>query len=282
MAIYKRYNTRKKKIPWSVIIWVSGILLVFALTVWFGHYLGQKAGKSEELYLGGTGPLGGEASISPLVEKTLRGEYVEPSELADFVSASEDVWASTWIYKDGKATFATEFDKRYGIAKDGLPSLDSFDIKANTIGMFEVQGIYAEHGESVITEYELLLLEEFSQSGLDEVLLVFNDVTKENSEKVFEFAKKVKVQSVVCVPYSMLGDSAFFAEAADNRLLLALNAEDVSPEQLASDIEKHSFYFTKYNLRLVIGGEDAALVDVLYEKVLPNYQFSSKLKEQKK
>lgn len=276
MAIYKRYNTRKKRIPWGIIAWIIAILLIFSATAIFGHYLGEKAKEKELLYTGTDSTGNANSALAPLSQHSLHGEYVEPEDLAEFVSESDDVWASIWIYKDGKATFATEFDIRHGIITEELPSLDSFDIEARTIGLFEVGGIYADDADkAVITEYEMRLLDEFAACGLDEVVLVFNSVNADNYDEIFEYVSGVKCAKVVCVPYSTLDDEVFFSKASEKQITLALNAEGVSVEQFEADIEEHGFYFTKHNLRVVLSGSDTPLVDVLKNNVLSNYQFLS-------
>ena len=49
----------------------------------------------------------------------------------------------------------------------------------------------------------------------------------------------------------------------------------VEGEQLAAAIEDYAFYFTKYNLRLVLEGSEESLLDVLRAKSLQSYQFCS-------
>ena len=283
MAIYKRYNTRKKRVPWGVIIWALAILAVFVATAVFGHYLGKKADGVDALYHGATGAVESDGGIAPIVERSLCAEYVEPNDVASYTAIEADAWISTWIYRDGKATFETEFDKKYGFSEKGMPTLDSFDISANTTGIFEVSSVYSDEADkAVIKEYEMRLLDEFAKSGLDEVVLLFNEVNGDNLSEVLDYALEVDFAYKVCVPYSMLGDSVFFAEAAEKGIALALMANGVTGEQLAKDVETYGFYFTKYNLRLLLAGDDKELAEILKANVLPNYQFFSLANEGKK
>lgn len=276
MAIYKRYNTRKKKLNTRVIVPLLCIVVAFALTVLLGWYLGQKAKGAEPLYTGKVTDEGESGALSPLSEKNIHGEYVLPEELFKYVSPDEDTWASTWLYRDGAATFATDTDTKLGRDTSKLPKLDSFAIESGTIGLFEVTCVYAdEQVKSIVSEYERSLIGEFMSSGLDEVVLVFNDVTEDNYKDALDFAEGLSFAKVVCVPYEMLSCQEFFSAAADKGMTLALMAENVRDSKLESDIETYAFYFTKYNLRLVLSGDDSELIDILGEHTLLNYQFSS-------
>lgn len=276
MAIYKRYNIRKKKLNSRVVVPVLCIVVAFALTVLLGGYLGQKAKGSEPLYTGKVTDDGESGELSPLSEKNIHGVYVLPEELSEFVSHDEDTWASTWLYRGGAAAFATDTDAKLGRDTSELPQLSSFGIESGTIGLFEVTCLYSdEQVKSIVSEYERSLIGEFMSSGLDEVVLVFNDVTEDNYKDALEFADGLNYAKVICVPYEMLSCQEFFSAAADKGLTLALMVENVRASKLESDIETYAFYFTKYNLRLVLSSDDSELVDVLGEHTLLNYQFSS-------
>ncbi len=276
MAIYKRYNARKKKLDARIIVAAVVVLIVFALTVLLGWHLGKKAEGIEPLYTGQATDGGNSGMLAPLSEKSVQGKYVEPKELKNFAFESDEIYASTWLYRGGKALFATETDKKLGDDIKNLPSLASFDIEGGTLGLFEVTGIYKEElVKGIITEYERSLVSEFAASGLDETVLVFKDVTEENYREALAFAESVQGAKVVCVPYAMLGSQEFFSAAADKGMPVALFADGVSEEQLESDISTYAFYFTKYNIRLVLSKKDAALVDVLAKHTVLNYQFYS-------
>ncbi len=276
MAVYKRYNTRRKRIPAHIIFCAVAVLVAFSLTVILGHSLGKKAEGGEPLYTGTDNASISGSNLSPLSEKSLHGEYVAPEKIVDFKSDDENVWASTWIYKDGKATFLTETDKTLDGKTASLPALSSFDIDAGTIGLFEVTSIYADDlVKKIITEYEHALLSEFSASSLDEVVLVFNEVTEDNLDEIFEFADGFGGAKVICVPYEMLGNDVFFSKASSKRLPVAIKADGITAEKLEQDIDTYAFYFTKYNLRLVLDGKDQSLLEVLSKNTLLNYQFHS-------
>ena len=258
MAIYKRYNTRRKKLDARIVFPVVIVLAVFALTVLLGLYLGNKARGGETLYTGELDAVHNGDVLAPLSEKSVCGEYVEPEKLAKFSAENEEIWASTWLYKGGKALFATNTARKLGEDTKGLPQTKSFDIDAGTLGLFEVSGIYSdEEVKGIISEYERALLLEFSESGLDEAVLVFKEVTSENYKSALEFASSVKGAKVVCVPYAMLESQEFFSAAAERGLPVALLADGVKAEQLESDIEKYAFYFTKYNIRLVLSDDNS-------------------------
>lgn len=278
MAIYKRYNTRKKKIHWGWILWTLLILAVFAATVVLGHYLGEKAKDGESLLPAASGSPGDNETITPLAERIMRGEYVEPTALAAFTTDDPFTYASTWLYHDGTANFAVETDRKLGRDVSALPALTAFSIDAGTTGLFEVQSVYAdEQVRDVIAAYESALLAEFAAAQPSEIVLVFDKLDAEFKDRIFAYAKSVS-GAVLCVPYAILGDencARFFSEAGDAGLSVALRVTDLTPEQLAADIEDFAFYFTRYELRLVLDGSDEALVDVLREKNALNYQFCS-------
>ena len=279
MAIYKRYTTRRKKFPIGSILWVLFILTVFAATVALGHALGEKAEGGEDLLPTVSGNAGDNEIIAPLAERVLRGEYVEPEALASFTTDDPFTYASTWLYRDGTPRFATETDAKLGKDVSLLPSLSAFSIEAGTTALFEVRSVYAdEQIREVITAYETALLAEFAAAEPSEIVLVFHTLDAAYTPRIFDFAKAHAENAVLCVPYSVLQSedcARFFAEAADAGLTVALRVGTLTPEQLAADIENFSFYFTRYELRLVLDGSAEALTDVLREKNVLNYQFCS-------
>ncbi|MBQ8836242.1 MAG: hypothetical protein IJ002_01880 [Clostridia bacterium] len=274
MAIYKRYNTRRKKVSARVVVPLVCIAIVFALTVWLGAYLGNKASGGEPLYTGKATDDGESGVLAPLSEKSIHGEYVLPDDLAEYVAPDEDTWASTWLYANGEACFATDTDAMLGRDTHGLPTLASFDIDCGTTGLFEVTCVFADDlVKDIITEYERALICEFLASGLDEAVLVFEDVTEENYKDALDFAENISGAAVVCVPYEMLRSQEFFSAAAEKGLTLALMADGVKAAELESDIETYAFYFTKYNLRIVLSNNDTELAEILSANTLLNYQF---------
>ena len=276
MAIYKRYNTRKTKLDTRIIIAVSVVAVIFALTVFLGWHLDKKADGIEPLYTGQPVTDDGSGILAPLSEKSVQGKYVEAEDLSDFVAENDEIWASTWLYRDGVSLFATETDKRLEKDVKNLPKLTSFELEFGTLGLFEVSGIYEDElVKGIITEYERSLLAEFASSGLDETVLVFREATEENYREALAFAESVQGAKVVCVPYTLLSSQEFFSAAADKGIPVALLADGVSAEQLESDISTYAFYFTKYNIRLVLSKKDAGLVDVLAKHTVLNYQFYS-------
>ena len=78
MAIYKRYNTRRKKLDARIVFPVVAVAAVFLLTVLFGLYLGNKAKGVEPLYTGTNDIANVGDVLAPLSEKSVRGEYVAP------------------------------------------------------------------------------------------------------------------------------------------------------------------------------------------------------------
>lgn len=276
MAIYKRYNARRKKANLRIIVPLVCILVAFALTVWLGAYLGEKAKGAEALYTGTPTDDGESGALSPLSEKSIHGEYVAPEDLSAFVAADDETWASTWLYAGGAAKFASETDKKLGRDTKELPSLAAFDIESGTIGLFEVTSVYAdEQVKQIVGEYERALIDEFLASGLDEIVLVFDDANEENYRAALDFANEVNGAKAVCVPYEMLSCGEFFSAAAENGTTVALYADGADASQLESDIETYAFYFTKYNLRIVLDGDESKLIEVLDRHTLLNYQFCS-------
>ena len=278
MAIYKRYNTRRKKIKWPLLILVLSVLIIFAATVWLGSYLSRRAADPQRFPLPSSDAAGKETA-TPIVERTVHGEYVLPEALAEFSPEDPFTYASTVLYRDGRCVFATETDAALGVDVSGRPPLSAFDIPYSTTGLFYSGALdWDEAARSVMYAYELSLLREFCASRLGETVLVFGEVTEKNLEAIFEMAAAVGSPVTVCVPYSLLHSpllARFFAFVSDSGCSAALLADSLSAETLAADIEEFAFYFTKYNLRLVLRGEDEALLSVLEQAALLNYQFCS-------
>lgn len=278
MAIYKRYNTRRKRINYPLIIWAAAILLIFALTVALGAYLGRRA-EGGESYIDADNNHGGEGeTLTSVIPHVMQAIYVEPEDLEEFSSEDPSVYASTWIFKDGKSCFATEVEKLLGEKTDKKPSLASLEISSPVSGMFEVTAFYgAKEVKGILSEYERAVLAELASGGLDEAVLVFGEVTEENYTDVISYAKTLG-GGVISVPYGALYSEyfvKFLSLASDAGFTVALMADRLSPEQLALDIEDYAVYFTRDFIRLMLSGKDAALADVLREKNVLNYQFYS-------
>jgi len=278
MAIYKRYNTRRKKINYPLIIWACAILLVFALTVLLGLYLGSKAEGSESYVTGENENAGENETLASVIPHIMQAVYVEPKELKDFTSEDASVYASTWIFKDGESCFATAVESTLGKNTEKKPSLDSFSVPSPVSGMFEVASIYAEETvKNIISEYEKAVLTEISASGTDEIVLVFDSLTEENANAVLSHAEFLG-GGVIAVPYTSLYEDyfvRFLSSATQKGFTLALVADKLSAEQLSEDIENYAVYFTRDFMRIMLSGKDAALADVLKEKNILNYQFFS-------
>ncbi len=278
MAIFKRYNTRKKRTHYGLILWILGILAVFIITAIIGYTLGQKAEGGENLLNSEESSPQNGITIAPLAERSVHGEYRAPRDILKFTSADPLAVVSSWLYKDKKAMFKNETDKLLGKDVSSLAGLDNFDTEYATSGFFEISCVYEdEKVRSIIETYERTLISEF-KSGPDEIILVFNNVTEENYKDILNFAKSVPETTLICVPYSLLKDelcARFFSEAAENRLTVTLMVKNLKEKQLRADIENFAFYFTKYNVRLLLSGDDANLLDILSENNILNYQFYS-------
>lgn len=278
MAIYKRYNTRRKRINYPLIIWACVMLLVLIATVIVGHVLGQKAEGGESYMTGDVGAYDDGETLASVIPHIMQAVYVEPKELSAFTTEDTSVYASTWLFRDGEPCFASGVASALGEDVSRLPAIDSFNISCPISGMFEVGSIYAEESvRGVLFEYEKALAAEFSGSGPDETVLVFNTLTEDNFGEVVTYAKDLG-GAVIAVPYTALYEGyfvRFLTEATESGFTVALMADGLSREQLATDIEDYAVYFTRDFMRIMLSGEDAGLADVLREKNILNYQFYS-------
>lgn len=279
MAIYKRYNTRKKRVNRALVIWICSILVIFAATAILGYALGKRAeGAGSYLPEGTAAPLGGD-TIDPLVERVMRAEYVAPKDIAKFTHDDPFVYASTWLYLDGEATFATEVDRALGKDVRSLPATEALAIEAGTSGMFAVRSIYAEENvRDILFAYEEALLAEYAASPLRETVLVFERMDVSLMEDVFALAQTLPQRPVLCLPYAFLREELaprFFTEATERGYTLALLADGSTKKTFAADMEDYAFFFTRYQLRLLLEGSAAELLTVMEEKNLLSYQFVS-------
>ncbi|MBR5538626.1 MAG: hypothetical protein IKU61_01875 [Clostridia bacterium] len=278
MAIYKRYNTRRKKINYPLIIWACAILLIFTATVILGLFLGAKADGGEPYITGDIHGEGESDTLESVIPNVMQAVYVEPSALEKFTAEDASVYASTWIFRDGESCFATEVDKALGNSTDKKPSLESFAISHPVSGMFEVSSIYAEENvRDVLSAYEKAVLEEISQNGPDETVLVYSSLSEENSDIIIAHSKYIG-GNVIAVPYEALYSDYFvkFLSSVKNAgFTLALMADKLTAEKLAADIEDYAVYFTRDFIRIMLSGKDTSLPDVLKEKNILNYQFYS-------
>lgn len=279
MAIYKRYNTRKRRINRGLLLWLCAILAVFILTAIIGYTLGKRAEGAQSYLPAATAHPTDAETLDPLIERVMRAEYVAPKALAKFTHADPFVYASTWLYRDGNATFATSVDEKLGKDVSKLPSTDAFGIEAGTSGLFAVRSIYADEAvREIVTIYEKALLAEYAKTLLSEIVLVFERMDVSLMEDAFALADSLPHSAVLCVPYSLLKEdfaARFFSEATERGYMLALMTDSKTKKTFAADIEDYAFSFTRYQLRIVLSGSDAILLDTMHKKNLSSYQFTS-------
>lgn len=279
MAIFKRYNTRKKRIHWGFILWLLGILVVFIITALIGNHLGNKAKGGKDLTPQKDTVTHDGLTAAPIADGSIHGEYADPEDIASFTSDDSSAVVGTWLYKDGKAAFKTETDTLLEKDVKDLPSLSAFDTEVGTYGLFEVSAVYADAKVyDIIASYETSLINEFTANGPNEIILVFTHVDSENYESIIDFASQHSKNKLVCIPYETLREeycSRLFASAADKHVTVTLMVDNLKSKQLREDIETFAFYFTRYNMRLLLPGESAHLLDVLAENNVLNYQFYS-------
>lgn len=279
MAIYKRYNTRKRRLNRTVLACILTLAVVFAATAIFGAILGNRAEGLQSHLPTETSPTNEGVSIDPLQEHAVHAEYAEPAALAAFTSDDPDAIASTWIYRDGSATFHTAVDAGLGKDVGKLPSVDAFSVPTGCSGVFAVRSIYADAAvRDILYTYETALLNEYAATSLSEVVLLFERMDADTMADAFSLADSVQKSVVLCVPYAVLHSEfapRFFSEATERGYALALLADADTKKTLTTDTEDYAFSFTRYQLRLVLEGKDADLVTVLAEKDLLNYQFIS-------
>lgn len=279
MAIFKRYNTRKRRINRGFILWLAFILAVFIITALIGNYLGNKA-KDKEIFSVSTEVTAKDGlTASPIADGSIHGEYAEPEDIAKFKSDDPSAVVGTWLYNGGKSAFKTETDTLLGNGDSKLPSLSVFNTEVGTYGLFEVTAIYADDKVyDVVASYEISLINEFSENGPNELVLVFNEVTEENYGEIIDFAVTHSKNKLICIPYETLREdfcSRLFSSAWDKHVTVALMVKNLKIKQLTEDIETFGFYFTRYNMRLLLPGDKAYLLDTLAENNVLNYQFYS-------
>lgn len=277
MPLYKTYARRRGSGKRGVWIWLGCILAVFAATACFGAYLGSRVRPAEPYTPPAPADARLEDKFTDLAGFKMHGAYFEPTE--NFAVDTDDPYAaaSFWIFRGGAPTFALETDRLLGRDTKGLADLGRLKSGVSTSGLFEVGRLYApEAVKAVYAAYEDAVLAEYTRSALGEIVLMFRQVRREDIDEMFAMAKKLSARVTVCVPYSILQSDlcrAFFT-AADG-FNVALDATGVKPKTLESDIDTYAFYFTKFNLRLVLTAKDAPLTKVLAGAGLLNYQLST-------
>ena len=278
MAVYRRYNTRRKKINYPLIIWAASIITVLIITAVIGNALGNRAADKEDYYMGEDQHGGNSETLASVIPHIMQALYVEPKNLASFKTEDPSLYASTWLYKDGGACFASEVAQKLGENVSKLPKLDASLVSAPVSGMFEVASVYTdENVKNIIFEYEKALISEFTAYGPDEIVLVYNTLTLENIDSIISNAKALS-GAVISVPYTALYEDffvKFLSAASENGFTVALKVEKLKSDDLKRDIDDYAVYFTRDFLRLMLPGSAAGLTDVLREKSLLNYQFYS-------
>ena len=279
MAVYKRYDQRRRRAVRNFFIWLAVILVIFAATALFGAYLGRRAETAPAPHKRtGTSDLSAEVA-SPIAEHIVHGEFATPEALPAFTGGDDPyAHASVWLYKDGAPTFAAETDTKLGRDTKALPSMTSL-AAGNITGLFEVRSIYAdEQIRDVCYAYEVALLKEYAAAGIGEITLVFDRLDADCLDDVLRLAAACPGAVALCVPFDTLSSDVctdFFTAAGRGGWSVALRADGIGGEKLAESIEDYAFYFTKYSLRLVLEGSEEKLLDVLRAKSLQSYQFCS-------
>lgn len=279
MAVYKRYNQLRRRAVRNFLIWLAAILLIFGATTMLGAYLGRRAQTvSPSNTRVGTSDLASEVA-SPIAEHIVHGEYIAPAMLPTF-DGGEDPYAhaSVWLYRLGTPTFATETDAKLGRDTASLPNT-TYLSAGNITGLFEVHSIYADPQiREVLCAYECALLCEYANTGIGEITLIFERLDADCFADAVALASACPGAVALCVPFDTLENEVcadFFTAASAHGWSVGLRADGIDADTLAERIEDYAFYFTKYNLRLVLEGSEEALLDVLRTKSLQSYQFCS-------
>ena len=283
MAVYRRYNRDDRRAVRRFCIWLCAVLIVLALTALLGTYHGRRAENSSPVPSFSPSEAHGGETVAPIAEHIVHGEYVEPTALAAALAAADPdadpyAHASVWLYKDGAATFATDADALLGRDTAALPTKDALRA-GNVTGLFEVRSVYAAaEVRDVLFAYECALLREYAAAGIGEITLVFDRLDADCLADVTALAAACPGAVVLCVPFDTLTRDVcadFFTAAEAGGCSVALAADGIGKTELAESIEDYAFYFTKYNLRLVLDGTEEDLLEVLREKSMQSYQFRS-------
>lgn len=279
MAVYKRYDQRRRRAVRNFLIWLATILVIFGATALLGAYLGRRAQTAPPAHNRlGTSDLASEVA-SPIAEHIVHGEYVAPAALPTFDGGDDPyAHASVWLYRLGAPTFATETDAKLGRDTADLPDTASLPA-GNISGLFEVRSIYADPQiREVLFAYECALLGEYASAGIGEITLVFERLDADCLADAIALAEACPATVALCVPFRTPESAVctdFFTAASAHGWSVGLRAGGIDADTLAAYIEDYAFYFTKYNLRLVLEGNEEALLDVLRAKSLQSYQFCS-------
>ena len=279
MAVYKRYDSAKRRSKIKFVLWLCAVCAIFGATVLFGAYLNRHAADAPPAHsFSPTENAAGEVA-APIAEHIVHGEYVEPTSLAAFTGGDDPyAHASVWLYRDGKPTFAAETDQKLGRDTSALPKMTAL-AAGNITGLFEVRSVYADPQiAEVLYAYECALLREYAAAGIGEITLLFDRLDADCLDGVLRLATACPGAACLCVPFDTLQSDVctdFFTAAGEKGWSVALRADGIRGEQLAESIEDYAFYYTKYSLRLVLEGSEEALLDVLREKSLQSYQFCS-------
>ena len=201
-------------------------------------------------------------------------------------------------YEDGSLAYHSIIAEKIGL--DGMDS--GCDLKENVEYMHKCGGYvigtmyinaFSEKDESIssiLESYEKQLIIEAAASGIDELLILGVDVSRDNIDSLLEFFSDIKKASMNCkigfsISYQDLLEDKNGEYLASKLLMvvdfLALDSKSVPCAENETLGEKKSFkyridtlhyYMKAYNLRLLFDEDHVALYDIAGEMGIENRQ----------
>ncbi|MBE6548013.1 MAG: hypothetical protein E7667_03940 [Ruminococcaceae bacterium] len=295
-------NSKRKKVLPIVLIAVGAVAVLFAVAVGIGAYLRGKADRYEphkQYKFEDNSPpqnQGGGSVCAPL-HKYGNSIYALVSKGYDAISVS--------LGTSSSVDFSTDITQSVSGAVCGETDLEKYaqdihDNDAIACGYFysEAFSISDENDRRIRKAYEISLLCDAAQKGIDDILILGINVDENNCDEVARYLSEIAsaadgaVGIAVNAGVFLLSENEVYVagklKSACDFIAMDLTGLDFSDvadqkedfderEELGNYLETLSYYISQYYARLIFSDANSKYFDMVIEFGLPNTQVVGKM-----
>ncbi len=297
---------RRSNVPLAVLCVVIFLVLCFAIAVVIGVLLGKKADDIPNRIKYDFPKV--EYQSGGKTVKSIEGyHFAKGASAADYYAQGIYDFSFCLRHADGSLDHLSVLAAETGFDEQGAESLAGVVNSIHTeggraCGYFYVRAFseQSEHLREVLKAYELSLIAEMSDSGIDEILLVGLDVSDQNIGEIEEFLAKASLSSekaaigaVVSLDMLELTENEVYHAARIKQacdfmaidlchLTLddTLDGKDEDGERVPGNFEKlideNEYYIKAYKARLVFSREYSAIYKTALELGVSDFQIIGK------
>ncbi len=297
---------KRSRVPAVVLCVVIFLVLCFSISIVIGILLGQRADEvstAPKYHFDKVEYVSGDKTV-----KSIEGyHFNKGSSAGDYYVQGIYDFSFCLRHEDGSLDHASEIAEAMGLDAADTASLadvvESIHYEGGrACGYFYVNAFDESnaHLREVLKAYELALISEMTQSGIDEILLVGISVTDENIDEVEEFLARASLSSqktaigaeVSLETLKSTEDEVYHAARLKNACdFLALDLKYMTladadsnwsddghrlPSNLETVVDEMQYYIKQYKVRLVFAREYSSIYKTALSLGIVDFQIVGK------